>query len=96
MSLNALRKTPWYPPEFNESFKRSIRERDNYTCAMCERQKDKLDIHHVDYTKHTVPENCISLCRDCHSYLHMREWAYKNHMKFYFRGLIAVRQPVRV
>jgi nitrate/TMAO reductase-like tetraheme cytochrome c subunit len=92
--INARRKTIRYPAEFDEEFKRKVKERDNYTCAMCHKRMEKLDIHHIDYTKHTVPSNCISLCRGCHSYLHMREWTYKNHMKEYFRGLIAALEFV--
>lgn len=55
-----------YTPEFNERFKREIRKRDKYTCAIC--GEPGKCVHHVDYDKaNTVPENCITLCRPCHT-----------------------------
>ena len=55
-----------YGLEFNEELKRSIRERDNYTCQyMGEPAKD---CHHIDYDKtHNTPDNLITLCRKCHT-----------------------------
>lgn len=54
-----------YPPTFNNKFKRMIRQRDNYTCAMC--GEYGKDVHHINYVKNdTFPENCITLCRSCH------------------------------
>ena len=59
-----------YSPEFNSAFKESIRERDNCTCQLCGILETEcfgdLSVHHIDYNKeHTVPENCIALCRPC-------------------------------
>ena len=61
-----------YPPEFNERFKCQIRERDNYTCAICGKHWEEGEpvhhVHHVNYDKSdTVIENCITLCGVCHS-----------------------------
>lgn len=54
-----------YPATFNEQFKRVIRERDNYTCAICNGYGKH--VHHINYVKmDTVPENCITLCNSCH------------------------------
>lgn len=54
-----------YPSVFNEPFKRMIRERDNYACAICKRKGNV--VHHINYVKNdTVPENCITVCRSCH------------------------------
>jgi hypothetical protein len=54
-----------YPATFNQAFKESIRERDNYHCAIC--RLAGLPVHHIDYDKmNTVPDNCITLCRKCH------------------------------
>lgn len=54
-----------YPPEFNALFKRAIRRRDNYRCAIC--RLSARSIHHINYVKDdTNPENCITLCRRCH------------------------------
>jgi len=55
-----------YPSTFNKQFKRKIRERDNYTCAICSKKGNT--VHHIDYCKeNTIERNCIVLCRFCHS-----------------------------
>lgn len=61
-----------YDNKFIERFRRAIRKRDNYVCMLCgvhsEKLKQALDIHHCDYNKKlTIPQNCISLCRNCHA-----------------------------
>ena len=58
--------------KFINRFKRAIRKRDNYVCIICgihsEKLNESLCIHHVDYNKKlTIPQNCVSLCRSCHS-----------------------------
>lgn len=60
-----------YDEKFNNFFKRSIRKRDNQICMLCgvhrEKMKRTLDVHHINYNKLlSVPQNCISLCRNCH------------------------------
>lgn len=65
-----------YPPEWTKSFKRSIRERDRYACAICG-AKPSLEVHHIDYVKaNTVRENCVTLCHRCHSLTngHRESW----------------------
>jgi len=58
-----------YPPAFNELFKCMIRERDNYTCALCGKWGNC--VHHINAVKNdTVPENCVTLCRSCHTRIH--------------------------
>jgi len=55
-----------YPPRFNRAFKKRIRERDDYTCAIC-RMRGNI-VHHLNYMKDDLrPENFITLCRKCHS-----------------------------
>lgn len=55
-----------YPLEFNSIFREAVRERDNYTCAIC--RLPGKDVHHVNYIKDdTVMRNCITLCRPCHT-----------------------------
>ncbi len=55
-----------YPSTFNRPFRRMIRERDNYTCAICGEWGNT--VHHINYIKaDTYPENCITLCGSCHS-----------------------------
>jgi len=55
-----------YGPEWTESLRVPIRERDDYRCAIC-RLHGKA-VHHIDYCKtNHAPENLISLCNSCHS-----------------------------
>lgn len=54
-----------YPLEFNEEFKKRIRERDSYTCALCGQYG--VHVHHINYAKYDIdPTNCITLCISCH------------------------------
>jgi len=63
-----------YPLEFNKEFKQAIRERDDYTCAVCKLKGN--NVHHINYVKNdTIPENCITLCKSCHAVTNM-ERAY--------------------
>ena len=62
-----------YTVDWTLTLKRSIRERDKYTCQMCwKSQGDRaLSIHHIDYNKKNCnPDNLISLCCKCHIILH--------------------------
>jgi len=55
-----------YDPGFTRAFKKRIRRRDSYTCAIC--GKLARNVHHIDYDKkNSTPENCIILCNSCHS-----------------------------
>ncbi len=63
-----------YTSDFNIRFKERIRERDGYTCQLCnlfeedhlKLHKKRLTIHHIDYNKlNTFPQNCITLCTRC-------------------------------
>lgn len=81
-----------YPPEFNDKFRREIRQRDKLRCAICQKKK-RLDVHHIDYKKqHTTRFNCISLCRDCHTMIHRSSWAYKQEWKYKLWRITAERE----
>ena len=58
-----------YPPEFNESLRKSIATRDFYTCQLCgELLPEYWGTHHIDYNKDNCSEiNLIFLCQYCHS-----------------------------
>jgi len=59
-----------YSVDWTETLKRSIRERDNYTCQLCGKpQGEKAHpVHHIDYNKKNQnPENLITLCLHCHN-----------------------------
>jgi len=60
-----------YPGDWTSTLRRSIRERDDYTCQECGIRQDEaghiLHCHHIDYDKKNCnPINLITLCRSCH------------------------------
>jgi hypothetical protein len=58
-----------YPVSWKETLKRSIRERDRYTCQICYKPQgsESLSVHHIDYNKKNCSiENLVTLCRSCH------------------------------
>jgi hypothetical protein len=63
-----------YTPEFNDSLKLIIRNRDNYKCQNCGMTEEEhvtvygtvLHVHHIDYIKtNCTEENLISTCNNC-------------------------------
>jgi 5-methylcytosine-specific restriction endonuclease McrA len=59
-----------YPSIWRETLKKSIRERDNYTCQVCFKIQSSrsFDVHHIDYNKKNCnPVNLITLCKSCHT-----------------------------
>jgi len=59
-----------YTVDWTRTLRRSIRERDEYTCQLCGRhQEDKaFCVHHIDYDKKNCsPSNLITLCVHCHN-----------------------------
>lgn len=68
-----------YPSTFNTPFKRKIRERDDYTCAIC--GKPGKSVHHINYVKNdTTPGNCITLCRSCHGKTNTKRKYWQKHL----------------
>ena len=58
-----------YPPEFNDALKLSIRERDGFTCQLCDDGENGRAhaVHHVDMDKQNVSDNnLVTLCNSCH------------------------------
>jgi 5-methylcytosine-specific restriction endonuclease McrA len=59
-----------YTLDWTKILKKSIRERDKYTCQICKKKQiDKeFSVHHIDYDKQNCnPDNLITLCRSCHA-----------------------------
>jgi hypothetical protein len=74
-----------YPKEFNKKLKKNIKIRDNYTCVICDKKTQKLDIHHIDYNKTNSNErNLISLCHSCHSKTNIN----RNKWEIFFVSII--------
>jgi transposase-like protein len=60
-----------YCNKFNNTFKESIRERDDYTCQLCGYEQlsggRKLDVHHIHYDKENCYPDVVALCRSCNA-----------------------------
>ena len=62
-----------YPPDWTETLKESIRQRDGHKCCLCGTEQAGADgrtfaVHHIDYDKENLdPSNLITLCTVCHS-----------------------------
>lgn len=81
-----------YGLDFNRRFKESIRVRDNYCCVVCNKMQEdlgyELSIHHIDYDKlNSFPQNCVSLCRECHAKTNINRDAWVT----YFQKLLSLR-----
>jgi hypothetical protein len=79
-----------YSPNFGRIFKRAIRKRDNYVCIKCGKHQEKenrsLSVHHINYDKKlTIPQNCCSLCRKCHSEVNFN----RLHWTKFFQSLLS-------
>lgn len=79
-----------YPITFNDRFKKMIRERDNYKCALC--GKFGNHVHHINYQKDDVdPHNCVTLCLPCHCKTNFNRDYWERH----FKSSSLERIPVR-
>lgn len=81
-----------YSIDFNDRFKEMIRDRDNRCCVMCNIPHEKVDyrltVHHIDYNKlNSFPQNCISLCRSCHT----KTGINREHWKIFFQSILKER-----
>jgi len=59
-----------YTLDWTKSLKRSIRERDHYTCQSCGAEQGDVafDVHHIDFDKKNCdPANLVTLCHGCHA-----------------------------
>lgn len=79
-----------YSQDWNNIFKRRVRKRDNQICMVCGIHREKLnrvlDVHHINYDKKlTIPQNCISLCKSCHS----KTTSNRQHWIGFFQSLLS-------
>jgi len=76
-----------YSTEFNKKLKNHIKNRDNYTCAVCKLNGNL--IHHIDYNKkNNNDSNLITLCKKCHPTTNGKREYCKNQ----FHMIIEARQ----
>jgi hypothetical protein len=76
--------------EVNPVLRQIVFERDNYTCQKCFKHRDQLNCplhcHHITpYVDSPIegndPENCITLCKDCHKEVHKIPGCGYNELK---------------
>ena len=77
-----------YSDEFNKRLKRKIRNRENFSCKICNKTekelKRRLDIHHIDYNKKNNNENnLVALCHKCHMKTNYRRNYWKKEFERY-------------
>ena len=78
-----------YSKLFNETFKKMIRERDEYICMSCDITKSEykktFDVHHIDYNKkNNDHKNHITLCNRCNVKVNTK----RKYWEQYFKKLI--------
>lgn len=83
-----------YAPGFDKTLKRSIRQRDNFTCQLCGMTEDelgyRLSIHHADYDKSNHHEsNLFATCKRCNSLVNTN----RDYWPIYF-ALLAERRDL--
>ena len=83
-SMKGTRNPAWlggksfeeYPREWTSILRGEIRERDNYTCKICEFTEEEhivvygevLLVHHIDYVKkNCTKDNLLTVCRSCNA-----------------------------
>lgn len=83
-----------YPKGFKPATSREVQpqlrqmvfERDNYTCQKCGETNAALHCHHIDPVAQNPIEsadldNCITLCKGCHLYIHKIDWCVPYKLK---------------
>lgn len=67
--------------EVNAILRKIVLERDNWECQKCGKNKDEviLHCHHIipviiDKIQSEDPDNCITLCKDCHNQVHLTNY----------------------
>jgi hypothetical protein len=81
-----------YSQNWDSMFKNIIRKRDNQVCMNCGKHREKLnralDVHHINYNKKlSILQNCISLCRKCHTLTN----GNRPHWIKFFQSLLSER-----
>jgi len=70
-----------YSVDWVGTLKRSIRERDHYTCQLCQKEP-ATSCHHIDYNKENCnSDNLITLCKSCHSKTNQKREYWQNYFK---------------
>lgn len=70
--------------------RRSVFERDNFTCQKCKYCGGRLNAHHINNFSEfpelrTSIENGITLCKDCHQEFHNMYWRRNNTKEQFYK-----------
>ena len=69
-----------YSVDWTDTLRRSIRERDNYICQLCNQYGNF--VHHIDYDKKNCnPNNLITLCNSHNTKVNFDRDYWINHFK---------------
>ena len=69
-----------YSIDWTETLRRSIRERDNYICQLCNQYGNT--VHHINYDKKNCnPDNLITLCNRCNIKVNLNRDYWKEFFK---------------
>jgi len=76
-----------YTVDWTDTLKRSIRQRDKYTCQLCDKEPS-VCVHHIDYNKKNCSsENLVTLCKGCHPKTNTN----RDYWTEYFQNLMSGR-----
>ena len=79
-----------YSTDWTETLRRSIRQRDNYTCQLCGKEP-AICVHHIDYDKKNCnPKNLITLCKKGNSVVNYNREYWTN----YFQNIMLKRSEL--
>jgi len=86
-----------YSPEFNDTRKQRIRERDGHVCQRCSRTREEegqeLNVHHIDYDKQNYNDNnLITLCRRCNTKVN----ANRDYHQQFFQQILELQSAILV
>ena len=66
------------------SDKNEVFERDNYTCQICGKKHERLEVHHIVFKSEggsNSMSNLVSLCCDCHEKIHKGKLVFNKKVK---------------
>lgn len=77
------------------NWRKSVYERDSYTCVTCNNRGGDLNAHHLDgygwcEERRTDVSNGVTLCNDCHTDFHVK-YGYGNNTEKQFNDWFSIR-----
>jgi len=79
-----MRPNHLYPPNWDR-IRYMIFKRDNYTCQLCGKRTEDLHCHHIKPVAlggKSTPDNLITLCSECHEYIHSGHYYLNDVLKY--------------